>query len=101
MVRLDWSRIGWNSPERPDDVSRETINQLTPYFAGRPTAFTILLRLTEVSQARHQWLDLMANIAFDTTINYATFVAAACTVYATNLIPIIYPCDCVEQKMVR
>ena len=107
LVRLDWNQIGWKDPDRPDDVSRETINQLTAYFAGRLTAFTIPLRPAGVSQAREHWLDAMANIAFGTTISYATFAAAAGapkaaraagTACATNPIPIIYPCHRVIRK---
>lgn len=80
---------------------------LSAYFAGRLTAFTIPLRPAEVSQARQHWLDVMANIAFGTTISYATFAAAAGapkaaraagTACATNPIPIIYPCHQVIRK---
>ena len=35
LVRQDWSQIGWKDSDRPDDVSRETINRLIAYFAGR------------------------------------------------------------------
>ena len=101
LIRLDWNQISWKSSDHPDDVSRETINQLTAYFAGRLTAFNIPLRPAGVSQARQHWLDVMAQIAFGTTISYATFAAAAGapkaaraagTACATNPIPIIYPC---------
>ena len=54
LVRLDWNQIGWKDPDRPDHVSRETINKLTAYFVGRLTAFTIPLRPTRISQARQR-----------------------------------------------
>ena len=44
LIYLDWNQIGWKEPGRPDNVSRETINQLTAYFAGRLTDFTLPLR---------------------------------------------------------
>lgn len=41
MASLDWSQISWKDPDRPTDISRETINQLTAYFAGWLADFTI------------------------------------------------------------
>ena len=76
LIYLDWNQIGWKDPDRPDDVSRETISQLTAYFAGRLTDFTIPLRPTGVTPARRHWLDVMANITFDTTQLYRICRAA-------------------------
>ena len=107
LINLDWNQIGWKDPDRPDDVSRETIHQLKAYFAGRLTDFTIPLRPLGVSKARQHWLDVMANITFGTTISYAAFAAAASapkamraagTACATNPIPIIYPCHRVVRS---
>ena len=64
LVRLDWNQIGWKGPDRPDDVSRETINQLTAYFAGRLTAFTIPLRPAGGSQLTPSHKDNVARKAF-------------------------------------
>jgi len=60
----------------PDDVSRETINQLTAYFAGWLTVFTIPLRPTRVNPARQHWLHVIVSINFATTISYAAFATA-------------------------
>ena len=35
LIHLGWNQVGWKDPYHPDDVSRETINQLTAYFARR------------------------------------------------------------------
>lgn len=34
LTHLDWGQIGWKDPDCPNDVSRETINQLIAYLAG-------------------------------------------------------------------
>jgi len=107
LIQLDWNQIGWKDADRPDDVSRETITQITAYFAGQLTAFTIPLRPAGVSPARQHWLDVMASNDFGTAISYAAFAAAAGapkaaraagTACATNPIPIIYPCHRVVRR---
>jgi methylated-DNA-[protein]-cysteine S-methyltransferase len=107
LIQLDWNQISWKDADRPDDVSRETITQLTAYFAGQLTAFTIPLRPAGVSPARQHWLDVMASIDFGTTISYAAFAAAAGAPKAaraagtdcgTNPIPIICPCHRVVRR---
>ena len=77
LVYLDWNKIGWTDPDRPDRVSRETITQLMAYFAGQRTHFTIPLRPANISPARQHWLNIMASIPYGTTISYAAFAAAA------------------------
>jgi O-6-methylguanine DNA methyltransferase len=101
LIYLDWNQTGWADHDRPDDVSRETITQLTAYFQDDLRCFDLPLLPTGVSQSRRRWLDVMATIPFGTTINYAALATAAGhpnaaraagTACATNPIPIIYPC---------
>ena len=101
LIYLDWNQTGWKDHDQPDDVSRETITQLTAYFHGDLRSFDLPLLPTGISQSRRRWLDVMATIPFGTTISYAVFAAAAGhpkaaraagTACATNPIPIIYPC---------
>ena len=77
LIQLDWSQIDWKDTDRPDCVSRETITQLTTYFAGQVTAFTIPLRPAGISLAPQHSLDVMASIDFETTISCAAFAAAS------------------------
>jgi methylated-DNA-[protein]-cysteine S-methyltransferase len=101
LIYLDWNQTGWTDNDQPDDVSRETITQLTTYFQGGLRCFDLPLLPTGASQSRRRWLDVMAKIPFGTTISYAALAAAAGhpnaaraagTACATNPIPIIYPC---------
>ena len=101
LIYLDWNQTGWTDHDRPDDVSRETINQLTAYFHGDLRRFDLPLLPAGMSQSRRRWLDVMATIPFGKTISYSAFAVAAGhpkaaraagTACATNPIPIIYPC---------
>ena len=101
LIYLDWNQTGWTDHDQPDDVSRETITQLTAYFQGNLRCFDLPLLPAGTSQSRRRWLDIMTKIPFGTTISYAAFAAAAGhpqaaraagTACATNPIPIIYPC---------
>ena len=101
LIYLDWNQTGWTDHDQPDDVSRETITQLTAYFQGDLRCFDLPLLPAGASPSRRRWLDVMAKIPFGTTISYAAFAAAAGhpkaaraagTACATNPIPIIYPC---------
>ena len=107
LIYLDWNQTGWKDHDRPDDVSRETITQLTAYFHGDLRCFDLPLQPISVSQSRRRGLDVMATIPFGTTISYGEFAAAAGhpqaaraagTACATNPIPIIYPCHRVLRK---
>ena len=101
LIYLDWAQTGWTDHDQPDDVSRETITQLTAYFQGDLRCFDLPLLPAGASHSRRHWLDVMATIPFGTTVSYAAFAAAAGhpraaraagTVCATNPVPIIYPC---------
>ena len=101
LIYLDRHQTGWTDHDQPDDVSRETITQLTAYFHGELHSFDLPLLPAGISQSRRRWLNVMATIPFGTTISYAAFAAAADhpkaaraagTACATNPIPIIYPC---------
>ena len=107
LIYLDWNQTGWTDHDQPDDVSRETITQLTAYFHGELRCFDLPLQPTGTSQSRRRWLDVMAKIPFGTTISYAAFAATAGhpkaartagTACATNPIPIIYPCHRILRK---
>jgi methylated-DNA-[protein]-cysteine S-methyltransferase len=101
LIYLDWNQTGWTDHDQPDDVSRETITQLTAYFQGGLRCFDLPLLPTGASQSRRRWLGVMATIPFGTTISYTALAAAAGrpnaaraagAACATNPIPIIYPC---------
>ena len=107
LVYLDWNQTGWTDNDQPDDVSRETIAQLTAYFLGHLRRFDLPLLPIGTSPSRRRWLDVMATIPFGTTISYSEFAVVAGhpkaarvagTVCATNPIPIIYPCHRVLRK---
>lgn len=107
LIYLDWNQTGWTDNDQPDDVSRETINQLTAYFHGDLRCFDLPLMPFGVNLPRRRWLDIMATIPFGITISYAEFAAAAGhpkavraagTACSTNPIPIIYPCHRVLRK---
>ena len=39
LIRLDWEQNRWDEPDKPDDVSCETISQLKAYFIGDRLGF--------------------------------------------------------------
>ena len=101
LIYLDWNQTGWTGHDQPDDVSRETIIQLTAYFHSDLRSLDLPLLPAGMSQSRRRWLDVMATIPFGKTISYSAFAVAAGhpkaaraagTACATNPIPIIYPC---------
>ena len=107
LIYLDWNQTGWKDHDQPDDVSRETITQLTAYFHGNLRCFDLPLMPAGASQSRRRWLDVMATIPFGVTISYTEFATtaghpkaarAAGSACATNPIPIIYPCHRVLHK---
>ena len=77
LIYLDRNQTGWTDHDQPDDVSRETITQLTAYFHGELHSFDLPLLPAGISQSRRRWLNVMATIPFGTTISYAAFAAAA------------------------
>lgn len=101
LIRLDWNQIGWDEPDRPDNVSRETALQLQAYFSNQLYKFTLPLAPIGKTIASQHWLNAMLKIPYATTITYAELAVfadkpnaprAAGTACATNPIPIIYPC---------
>ena len=52
LIHLDWNQTGWTDHDRPDDVSRETITQLTAYLQGGLHCFDLPLRPDGASQSR-------------------------------------------------
>ena len=107
LIRLDWDQSLFDTPDHPDDVSRETVAQLDAYLAGRLTVFNLPLRAEGKSPAGHAWLEAMAQIPYGTVITYGAFAAAAGkpnapraagSACASNPIPIIYPCHRVVRS---
>ncbi|MDC1381977.1 methylated-DNA--[protein]-cysteine S-methyltransferase [Candidatus Puniceispirillum sp.] len=101
LIRLDWNQTGWDEPDHPDSVSRETIFQLQAYFNNKLCKFTLPLAPAGKTDASQHWLNVMAKIPYATLITYAEFARiagkpnaarTAGTACATNPIPIIYPC---------
>ena len=62
LIRLDWNQTGWTDPDHPDDVSRETKNQLIAYMAGQLYQFTIPIAAQHTSPTGKYWLTAMAKI---------------------------------------
>ena len=101
LIRLEWDQSQFSAPENPDDVSRETSDQLIGYFGGILKDFRLPVRAGGKSAAGHAWLEAMARIPYGAVVTYAEFAAAAGkpgapraagTACSTNSIPIIYPC---------
>jgi len=101
LIRLDWNQTGWEDADHPDNVSRETKNQLDAFFAGRLRQFSLPLAPAGKSAAGKKWLEVMMRIPYGTVMTYGEFAAlagkpkaarAAGSACASNPIPIIYPC---------
>lgn len=107
LIRLDWNQTGWQSADRPDNVSRETIAQLAEYFAGERQQFTLVINPEGKSAAGKHWLQIMAQIPYGKIVTYSDFAhaagfpkasRAAGSACASNPIPIIYPCHRVVRS---
>ena len=101
LIRLDWEQIPFETANREDDVSRETMEQLRAYLAGERKQFSLPCRPEGKSKVACEWLTAMSKIPYGTTMTYAMFAAAAGkpnapraagTACSSNPIPIIYPC---------
>ena len=101
LIRLDWDQSRFSAPDNPDDVSRETSDQLIAYLCGSLKNFRLPVRAEGKSVAGHAWLEAMAWIPYGAVVTYAEFAAAAgkpgapraaATACSSNPIPIIYPC---------
>jgi len=107
LIRLDWNQTGWTDPDHPDDVSRETKNQLVAYMAGQLRQFTVPIAPQHTSPTGKHWLTTMAKIPYGTVVTYGEFAAlagkpgaarAAGSSCANNPIPIIFPCHRVVRR---
>ncbi len=101
LIRLDWNQTGWREPDRPNNVSRETISQLQAFFNGYLHQFDLPLAPVGKSASGRYWLNVMAKIPYGKVMSYAEFASfagkpkaarAAGSICANNPIPIIYPC---------
>ena len=77
LIRLDWDQRPFESADREDDVSRETMRQLQAYLSGELHQFNLPMRPEGKSQAALAWLNVMATIPYGTTMTYAEYAAAA------------------------
>ena len=102
LIRLDWDQSRFSAPDNPDDVSRETSDQLIAYLSGSLKDFRLPVRAEGRSAAGHAWLGAIAHIPYGAVVTYAGFAEAASKPRApraagmacsTNPIPIIGPCD--------
>ena len=91
LIRLDWDQSRFSAPDNPDDVSRETSDQLIAYLGGTLKDFRLPVRAEGKSATGHAWLEAMARIPYGAVVTYAEFAAAG-TACSLNPIPIIYPC---------
>ena len=107
LVRLDWNQDGFETIERPDDVSRETCHQLESYLSGERRMFELPIMAEGKSEAGRAWLEVMARIPYGRVVTYREFAAmagkpqasrAAGTACSSNPIPIIYPCHRVVRQ---
>ena len=101
LVRLDWNQTGWDEPDRPNDVSRETKSQIQAFFNRNLFQFDLPLAPTGITVSGQYWLNIMAKIPYGTVMSYADFACfagkpkgarTAGSVCASNPIHIIYPC---------
>ncbi|WP_438997586.1 methylated-DNA--[protein]-cysteine S-methyltransferase [Candidatus Puniceispirillum sp.] len=112
LIRLDWQQSPWNEnaqddTDHSDNVSRETKHQILAYLAGTRMSFDLPLAPEGKSKSGCNWLSVMAQIPYGTTISYKHFAAmagkpsaprAAGSACARNPIPIIYPCHRVVKS---
>ena len=107
LYALDWQQTPFTTADTENDVSRETIHQLTIYLQGKLQAFTLPLDLSQHSQAFCKWLEVMLAIPYGQTVSYKDFARrwgnekaarAAGQACQRNPLPIILPCHRVVQS---
>ena len=107
LIRLDWDQDGFDTVDRPDNVSRETCHQLESYLSGELRMFELPVMAEGKSEAGRAWLEVMAHIPYGRVVTYREFAAmagkpqaprAAGTACSSNPIPIIYPCHRVVRQ---
>ena len=104
LLRLDWSQTHLDSIDErgvENDVSRETISQLTAYLSGKRRDFTITISDKAASSAYLRWMAIISSVPYGQTISYKELAAlwgnekasrAAGNACQKNPIPIIIPC---------
>ena len=101
LIRLDWDQSRFSATDNPDDVSRETSDQLIAYLGGTLKVFRLPVRAEGKSAIGPAWLEAMTRIPYGAVVTYTEFSAmagkpgaprAAGTICSTNPMPIIYPC---------
>ena len=104
LLRLDWTQSPHPhaqdlSPE--NDVSRETISQLSDYLKGGRHHFTLALSSDAASPSLLTWMKIIAQIPYGETASYKELASlwgnekasrAAGNACQRNPIPIIIPC---------
>ena len=75
LIWLDWDQSRFSAPDNPDDVSRETSDQLIAYLGGTLKDFRLPVRAEGKSAAGHAWLEAMARIPYGAVVTYAEFLS--------------------------
>ena len=104
LLRLDWSQSPYPDAKEPsseNDVSRETISQLSDYLKGGRHHFTVALSSHAASPSLLSWMRVIAQIPYGETASYKDLASlwgnekasrAAGNACQRNPIPIIIPC---------
>ena len=104
LLRLDWSQSRLEDSDgsaAANDVSRETINQLTSYLSGKSQKFTLPLSNKAASTSLLKWMGTIASVPYGQTVSYKELAAlwgnekaarAAGNACQKNPLPIIIPC---------
>ena len=107
LYALDWQQKPFKKVNQENDVSRETIKQITRYLNNQLTDFTVPLDLSRYSPAFVRWLSVLSAVPFGHVISYKEFALrwgnvkaarAAGQACRRNPLPIILPCHRVVQS---
>ena len=104
LLRLDWTQAPLSQQvdiKTENDVSRETITQLSDYLKGARHHFTLTLSPAAASPSLLAWMNAIAQIPYGETASYKELATlwgnekasrAAGNACQRNPIPIIVPC---------
>ena len=104
LLRLDWTQAPLSQQvalTTENDVSRETIGQLSAYLKGQRQEFTLALSPKAASPSLLNWMNIIAKIPYGETASYKELALlwgngkasrAAGNACQRNPIPIIIPC---------
>ena len=104
LLRLDWSQEALDDADlsaSSNDVSRETISQLTAYLSGKLRGFSLPISDKAASASLLTWMNVIASVPYGQTVSYKALAGiwgnekasrAAGNACQRNPIPIIIPC---------